>query len=163
MSTNMFLKLEGIEGEAEDALKSKEIEILSISQSFEQPVTPVKASTGHTLEKCKHEPMTVAKYIDKATPNILKTIWAGKTISKGIITCYRAHKDAEPVDYLVIEMEDIIVSTYSISGGEGDIAQEELGLSYGKITYKYTPMDKMTGDKQTQMPASADLITNVVS
>jgi type VI secretion system secreted protein Hcp len=162
MSTNMFLKLADITGESEDEKHSGEIEILGWGQSFEQPTTPIKASTGHTLEKCKHEPITITKYIDKATAALLKAIWAGKTIATGKITCYRAHKENAPVDFLVIEMTDVIITTYSISGAEGDIPQEELGLSYGKVKYAYKPMDKLTGDAKEPMPAEADLILNKV-
>ncbi len=164
MSTNMFLKLEKkIEGECADEKHAGWIEILSWSHSFEQPATNFRASTGSTLEKCKHELLTFQKYIDKATPEILKTIWSGKQLDTGEIHCYRSDGENVPVQYLKILMDDVIISSYSISGGEGDIPQEDIGLSYSKITYFYTPMDKLLGtpDSGGAIPASQDLITNI--
>ena len=162
MSTNMFLKLTDISGESEDEKHSGEIEILGWGQTFEQPTTPIKASTGHTLEKCKHEPMSITKYVDSATPHLLKAIWAGKTIAEGTLTCYRAHKENAPVDFIKIKMTDVIITTYGVTGAEGDIPQEEIALSYGKIDWNYKPMDKLTGDAKDPLPASADLILNKV-
>ena len=163
MSTNMFLKFKDIDGEAEDEKHAGWIEILSWGHSFEQPVTPYRPSTGSTLEKCKHELITVAKYIDKASAAILKAIWSGKQIDDATIECFRADGDNVPVKYLKILMTDVVISTFSISGGEGDIPQEELGLSYGEITYEYTPQDKLLGTPGSAMLAKHNLVKNVVS
>ncbi|MBI9082854.1 MAG: type VI secretion system tube protein Hcp [Desulfobacterales bacterium] len=163
MSTNMFLKLKGIDGEAEDEKHGKWIEILSWGHSFEQPVTPYRPSTGATVEKCKHELITTAKYLDSASAAILKAIWGGKLLDDAKIQCYRSDGNNVPILYLEIIMEDVIISTYSISGGEGDIPQEELGLSYGTISYSYKPMNKLTGAAGSPLLAKHNLVKNVVS
>lgn len=163
MSTNMFLQLKSIDGESEDEKHANWIEIIGWGHSFEQPASGFRTSSGSTLEKCKHELLTVTKYIDKASTAILKAVWSGKQLDDATVECFRADGDNVPVKYLKIFMEDVIISTFSISGGEGDIPQEELGLSYATIQYEYTPQDKALGTPGSAMTGKHNLVKNVVS
>lgn len=171
MSTNMFLKFEDssmgevLKGEADDESHAGWIEIVSWGHSFEQPVTNFRTSTGSTVEKCKHENITVTKYIDNSTPALLKSVWGGKQMTKAYITCYRSGAPdgtSQPIEYLQVVMEEVLVATYSISGSEGDMPQEELGLSYGTVQYIYHPKDKITGAKGDQKTAKVSLISNKI-
>ena len=162
MSTNMFLKIGDIKGESADEKHADWIEILSWGSSWEQPVTALKASTGASLEKCKHEPITIAKTMDIATPGILKAMWLGAVIPQATIECFRAAGENVPIKYLTIIMDDVMLNTYSIGGGEGDIPQEEIAMSCGVVTYEYIPMDKVTGKAGGMLGAKADLIKNLV-
>ncbi len=162
MATDMFLELTDIPGESEDFKHKDQIEILSWGTSYEQPASQAKTATGPSVERCKAEPVTIAKIMDKATPLLLKRIWSGKLIAKGTITCYRADEEGTPVLYLSIEMLNILVATYSLSGAEGDIPQEEVGLSPGQITFNYD-QQKKTGGKVGVNPASVNFITGVIS
>lgn len=162
MATDMFLKLTDIEGESADAKHAKEIEITSWSTSYEQPASPAKTATGPSIERCKPEPITVAKIMDCATPLLLKRIWSGKLIPAGTITCYRADEEGTPVKYLTIEMLHILVTTYSLSGAEGDLPQEELGLSCGQVQFNYDQQKKEGGAIGIK-PAQCNFITGVIS
>jgi type VI secretion system secreted protein Hcp len=172
MSTNMFLQFtdakmgaDPLKGEAADEKHAGWIEIVSWNHSFEQPPTNFRTSTGSTVEKCKHENMSVTKYIDTTTTTLLKCVWGGKQLDKAVIACYRADTadgTNVPVEYLNVEMADVVIANYSISGGEGDMPQEELGLAYGSITYKYTYKDKDTGAAGEPKVAKVSLIDNKV-
>ncbi len=140
MSTDIFLKLDGIVGESTDAKHAGWIELASWSTSWEQPIAMAKTATGPSVERCKHEPITVAKIMDKASIGILKHVWGGTVIKEGWITAWRARKDATPHNYLVIYMQSIIIATYSMGGGEGEMPQEELGLSCGYLKFQYKEM-----------------------
>ncbi|GBC62143.1 type VI secretion system tube protein Hcp [Desulfonema ishimotonii] len=161
MATNMYLKLEGIDGEATDVNHDKWIEILNWSHSFNQPTTPVRASSGSTVEMCNHADMSVTKYLDVATDALLSHIWSGKQIPTAIIECFRADGQNTPVKYLQIDMDKVIISNYSISGGQSDLPVENLSLSYGKVKYTYTEYGK-DGAAKGQKPVSHDLTTNEV-
>jgi len=167
MSTAMFLQFTDgnvtIIGDSTDEVHADTIEITAWGHSFEQPVSNFRSSSGATIEKCKHELLTVSKYIDKATPEILNAVWSGKQLDQAQIYCYRDGVQNIPIQYLQIDMYEVIISTYSISGGEGDIPAEELGLAYGKICYYFTGMDKVTGGVDSnaeRLPASWDLNFN---
>jgi len=172
MSTNMFLKFEDakmgkdmLTGEADDEKHAGWIEIVSWNHSFEQPATGFRTSTGSTVEKCKHENMAVTKYIDTTTPGMLKCVWGGKQLDKATIVCYRAGAPDgtnQPIEYLKVIMEEVVIATYGIGGAEGDMPQEELGLSYGKVQYVYHPKDKITGAKGEMKQAKVSLIDNKI-
>jgi type VI secretion system secreted protein Hcp len=163
MATNMFIKLGDIEGECEDANHVGWIEILSWGHSFTQPSTPVRASSGATVEKANHTDISFTKYLDKSTDAILSTCWTGKQLPTAVLECYRADGDANPVKYLQIDMEKVIVSNYGISGGSGDHPAENISLSYGKVTYTYLDQKKADAQAGAAKPVSHDLITNTVS
>lgn len=163
MSTNMFLMLDGIAGESDDEKHPNWCEITAWDHSFTQPVNPMRASSGQTVEKCAHELLNVTKYIDCATPAILKAVWGGLQMNEGYIVCYRSDGNNVPVLYLQIIMTDVVISSYSIGGGEGDLPQENIGLSYSKVQYEYNEVDKLLGTGTGVIVANHDLIKNVVS
>jgi type VI secretion system secreted protein Hcp len=164
MATNMFLKLGDIAGECEDANHVGWIEITSWSHGFSQPTTPVRASSGATVEKANHTDLTFTKYLDKATDAILSTCWTGKQLPTAVLELYRADGDKDPVKYLKIDMEKVIVSNYTIGhGGGGDHPSENISLSYGKVTYTYLDQKKLDAQAGAAQPVSHDLIKNTVS
>jgi type VI secretion system secreted protein Hcp len=118
MSTDMFLHLNEIKGESEDAKYPNDIEITGWSAGYEQPMSPAKTATGPTVERCVAEPISITKAVDAASNDILQAIWSGKVILSGFISCWRADADGtKPVEYLKIELDHIVVTTYVISGG----------------------------------------------
>jgi len=162
MATNMFLKLGEIVGESEDENHPKWIEILSMSHSFSQPTAAVRGSSGATTEKANHSDISITKYLDCATDAILSTCWTGEQLPKSEIEFFRSDGSATAVKYLKIDLENVIVSNYSISAGGGDIPMENISLAYGKVTYNYIPVTKETGDAAANQPVKADLIKSKV-
>jgi len=169
MATDMFLNLDKIDddthkilGESEDFKHPNEIEISGWSTSFEQPAAQAKTATGPSVERCKPEPIAVNKIMDKATPMLLKRIWSGQIIPEGLITCYRADEQGKPVLYLTITMKHILVTTYSLSGAEGDLPQEEVGLSCGYMQFDYNQQKKIGGAEGVS-PASVNWISGEIS
>lgn len=164
MAGNFFLKLGDIKGESADSSHTDEIQVLSWSHSFNQPTSPTRSSAGGgTVEQANHSDFSFTKYLDAATDDLLKACWSGKHIDKATVTGYRADGDNKPVEYLKIEMEKVVVSNYSVGGGTGDLPTETVSLSYGKVTYTYTPQKKNDGTGSGAEPVSADLIKQEVS
>jgi len=166
MATNIYLKIEGpdVKGESSDANHTGEIEILSWSHSFNQPTSPVRSTAGSgTIEKANHSDFNFAKYVDVSSTDILKQCWSGQHFQKMTFAQYRSAGVDAQVEYLTIELEDVVISNYSISGGGGDLPVESVSLAYGKCTYKYDPADAKTGAKAGNKPISHDLITGVIA
>ncbi|HAO22755.1 MAG TPA: type VI secretion system tube protein Hcp [Desulfobacteraceae bacterium] len=161
MATNMYLQLDGIKGESVDLNHKDWIEILSFSHGFTQPVTPVRASSGSTVERCNHSDISVSKYVDKATDAILKHIWSGKQISKAVLEFFRADGQNKPVKYIEVELANVVISNYNMSGGQGSLPMENISLSYGKVTYRYTQYDVL-GKAGGVQPVYHDLTKNEV-
>lgn len=164
--TNMYIKFTGpdIAGESTDAAHQDWIEVDSWEHQFDQPTAPTKSSVGGgTVERVNHHPFTFRKYIDSGTDDLLKMCWTGQHIDKAEFHAYRADGNTgEPIQYLKVEMEKVIVSDYNIQGANGDLPREVVELDYGKITYTYTPQEK-AGKSGSAEPVSHDLTTNEVA
>jgi type VI secretion system secreted protein Hcp len=164
----MYIKFEepGIEGGSTAEGHAGEIEVLSWNHGFNQPTSPVRSGAGAgTVEQANHQNFTFSKYIDSATDDLLKMCWTGQQIDKATFSCYRAdgNDSNAPVDYLVIEIEHIIVSNYSISGGPGDVPVENVSLDYGLIKYIYKPQKREDGTGGDKVEIQHNLETRVVA
>ncbi len=162
MATNMFVKFDGVTGECTDVNHKDWIEILSWSHGFSQPTSAVRASSGATVERANHSNLSITKYMDSATDDLLKICWSGKQVATVSVECFRSDGNNAPVLYLKIEMLGVIVSNYSLSGGGGDIPIENLSLSYKKVTYTYKSKKKEDGTADAQQPVYHDLSSNEV-
>ncbi len=164
MATNMYLEITGIKGESTDKTNKHKIEVMSWSHSFNQPQSAVRSTAGGgTVERANHSDFNFTKYMDIATPELLKNCWRGDHLDKAILTCYRDGGASGPVAYLKVTMEKVIISNVAISGGSGDIPVENISLSYGKVLYEYDPQDEKSGKKAGAKPASHDLTDNEIA
>ena len=166
MATNIYLKIETpeIKGESTDAGHAGQIEILSWSHGVSQPTSPVRSTAGSgTVERANHNDLSFQKYVDISSTDLLKHCWSGQHFGKMTITQYRSAGVDKDVEYLTVELEDVVISSYQIGAGSGDLPMENISLAYGKVTYKYDPADKKTGAKAGNKPVSHDLKTNVVA
>jgi len=159
MARNMFIRFEkpAIKGSSTVPGHEDEIEVLSWNHGFAQPASPTR-SGGGTVESATHQSLMFTKYLDHATDDLLKLCWGGKQIGKATLSCYRADgaHDGEPIEYLRIVMEHVIISNYSISGGPGDVPVENVSLDYGSVQYTYM-------DQRRESSASHDLKTKSVT
>jgi len=141
----MYIKFEqpAVEGTSTSSGHAGEIEITSWSHGFAQPTSPTRSTAGSgSVEQASHSNLTFTKYIDSATDDLLKSCWSGRQFGKVTITAYRpGGAGNEPVPYLQIEMQHVVVSNFSISGGSGDIPVENVSLDYGIVKYAYTPQN----------------------
>ena len=167
MSADMFIMLgTKIKGESEDDGHKEWCEVSGWSHSFEQLTSPLRDSSGSTIERCTHAPFTFTKKMDIATQGILTHIWSGKQISKVVFEAMRAQDESESIKYMTIEMQHVIITTYEVSGAEGDIPEENIGLTYGRISYSYISKKKKgASGKKESSPKFAihDLIANKVN
>jgi type VI secretion system secreted protein Hcp len=166
MAINTYIKMDSITGGCTAAGHEGEIEVLSWSHGFVQPTSPTRSSAGAgTVEQATHQNLTFTKYLDPATTAKLKCCWSGKQIATASLSCYRADgaTDNAPVKYLTIDMTDIIIANYSLSGGSGDIPVENVSLDYGTVTYTYVDQKHADGTADANLPATHNLETRSIS
>jgi len=167
MATNIYLKIEdpAIKGESTDAGHIGQIEILSWSHGVSQPTSPTRSTAGSgTVERANHQDLSIQKYVDISSTDLLKNCWSGKHFKKMTIAQFRSGGNQDQdVEFLTVELEDVVISSYHIGAGSGDLPMEGITLAYGKVTYKYDPADKKTGAKAGNKPVSHDLKTNKVA
>jgi type VI secretion system secreted protein Hcp len=136
MAVDMFLKLDGIKGEARDAKHKGEIDVLAWSWGGTQTAN-WHMGGGGGAGKVTVQNLSLTKYIDLASADLLLCLCNGKHISKGTLVVRKAGGD--PLDYLKVTMEDIIVTSVSTGGSGGnDRLTENVSLSFARVRYRYT-------------------------
>ena len=133
MAIDVYLQIDGIKGESMDDKHKDWIECKSVSWGVTQPKSAT-ASTGggHTAERAEMTEIKISKLADLATPILLQTCAAGKTIPKAKLEFMRADGNGERVKYFEIQLENVLIGEVKPTVGEGDFMKEELGLKFSK-------------------------------
>jgi type VI secretion system secreted protein Hcp len=136
MSVDMFLKLDGIKGEAQDGKYPDEIDVLSWSWGMSQSGTTHMGS-GSGAGKVSVQDISITKYIDKSSPVLAQHCSSGKHIAKGTLIVRKAGEN--PLEYITINLKDIIVSSVALGGtASDDRLHETIALNFREFDYKYT-------------------------
>lgn len=153
---SMFIKIDGVDGDSTVKGFEKQIEVNSFSFSSSQPTSPIRSNTSHTDGRPSLSLFNLTKGCDSATPPLLKKLWAGATIAKATFTACR-DEGAKLIAFMTVEMENVVVANYSVSGG-GGMPYENLALNYSKIIINYIPQNN-AGGTDGNLPVSYDLAT----
>ena len=157
MAVDIFLKLDGIEGEARDDKHQKEIDVLSWSWGMSQSGTAHMGS-GAGSGKVAVQDLHITKFIDKASPNLMKYCCNGKHITKGTLVVRKAGEN--PLEYLKLDLEEIIVTSVTTGGtGSEDRLTENVSLNFAKFTHIYTPQSA-SGAAEGKVEATWDIAKN---
>ena len=141
MAMDMTLKLLPIKGESVNDGHAEEIDVLAWSWGASNSGT-MHVSTGGGAGKANVQDISITKYIDKATCDLAKACISGKHIEEGILTIRKAGGD-KPVDYLIITLKDILVSSISTGGSGGeDRLTENVSLNFAEVKLEYKVQDK---------------------
>lgn len=145
MAVDIFLKLAGVTGEAQDHKHADEIDILAWSWGMSQ------SGTMHTLGgggsgKVSIQDLSVTKYVDKSSPVLMNYCSTGEQFKEGLLTVRKAG-GKEPLEYLKIKMTEVIVTSYTTGGsGNQDMLTETVALNFSEVDVEYQPQ-KQDGSK----------------
>ncbi len=145
MAVDIFLKLTGVTGEAQDHKHADEIDILAWSWGMSQ------SGTMHTLGgggsgKVSIQDLSVTKYVDKSSPVLMNYCSTGEQFKEGLLTVRKAG-GKEPLEYLKIKMTEVIVTSYTTGGsGNQDMLTETVALNFSEVDVEYQPQ-KQDGSK----------------
>lgn len=154
MAVDMVLKLEGIVGESAVADHNDEIDILSYAWGATQTGS-FDVGKGGGTGKVNIQDMSFIKFEDKATTELMKHCVRGIHIPTGKLTCRKAGD--KPLDYLVIDLKDILVSSVSHGGSsDSDRRSESFSINFREFEIKYTVQSK-TGAADTTTSFSHDI------
>jgi type VI secretion system secreted protein Hcp len=133
-AVDAFLKLDGIQGESTDAKHKNEI----VVESWSLGVAPRVSATGQqtTARPCVSD-IVITKHLDKSSPVLFMHAATGKHIPTGVIVVRKAGET--PMEYLVVTMQDVVITSISSASGGGDSPQESLSLNFQTISISYTP------------------------
>jgi len=134
MARDMFLKLDGVDGESKDSAHGGEIEISSISWGLAQTGVAGSGGGGGAGKVAVHD-ISVTKNIDKSSATLMLFCCNGKHIDNGLLTVRKAGEN--PLEYLKIKLEDILVSGVQHGGHDGDLLTENITLNFAKFQVEY--------------------------
>src|SRR5262249_20229592 len=112
-----------------------EIEILSWSWGVSNPGSLSPA--GRPAGKPSISDISFMHGLDKASPLLLKACATGQHFKEASITRRKAGKGQQ--EFLVIKMNDVIVTSVQESDGGGDIPTESVSLAFAKVDVEYRP------------------------
>ncbi len=135
MASDMFAKIGNIKGESLDVKHKDEIEVLSWSWGVTQSGS-VTHGAGGGAGKASFQDFSFTHHIDKASPLLLKSCATGAHIPEATITVRKAGK--APLDYLIIKMSDVIITSVAMSAAsEAPATAENVTLQAAKVDLEY--------------------------
>jgi len=138
-ATDYLLELDGIKGESADERHKDSIEILSFSWGASQD-----AATAGTAGKVSFQDFHFTTRVSKASPQLLVACATGKPIPKAKLFVRKSGTEQRQ-DYLVITLENVLVSSLKQSGpsapGTDTTPNEEVALYFDKATIDHTAED----------------------
>ena len=156
-AVDMFLKLNGIEGESQDSAHSKEIDVLAWSWGGSAAAT--LSGSVPTAGKAQNTDLAITKFVDKATPALMLRMVTGNVISDATLTVRT--NGTTPVEYIKIVLTDVLVTSLSTGGSDGDDRlSEEVTFFFGKVAFTYTPLDNGKGGVGSPITTTWDVVAN---
>ena len=157
MAVDMFMKIDTVEGEAQDTKHKKEIDVLSWSWGMSNAGS-AHAGGGAGAGKVNVQDLTFTKWVDKATPTLSLACCSGKHFKDATLVVRKAGE--KPVEYLKIKMDTVFISSISTGGSGGeDRLSENVTLNFSKVSLDYVPQDDK-GAPGTPIPMTWDIATN---
>src|SRR5262245_24956740 len=157
MAVDMFLELEGVKGESVDKVHKDKIDIMSWSWGIANSGT-FHHGSGGGAGKASFNDITITKFVDAASPNIMLFCANGKHFAKGKIIVRKAGEN--PLEYLTIEFEKVLVTSYQTGGGSGqERITENVSLNFAKVKTEYVTQTEK-GGKGTPQASSWHISAN---
>jgi type VI secretion system secreted protein Hcp len=157
MAVDIFMKIDDIKGESVDKTHAGEIQVLAWSWGITQSGT-THNGPGGGAGKANVQDLSFTKYVDAATPNLIKFACNGKHFKTALLTVRKAGE--HPLEYVKIKLSDIIISSISTGGSGGeDRLTEHCSLNFGSFEVAYTPQ-KADGTGGAAIPVKWNIQTN---
>ena len=146
MAVDMFLKLEGVDGESQDKAHGNEMDVLAWSWGMSQSGT-THIGGGSGAGKVSIQDVSVTKYVDAASADLMLACCNGKHFGEAILTVRKAGEN--PLEYIVITMTDLIVTSVSTGGSGGeDRLTENVTLNFAEVKFEYKQQAAKGGEEK---------------
>jgi type VI secretion system secreted protein Hcp len=157
MAVDAYLKIP-VKGESVAKDHEGEIDVLAWSWGMSQSGTTHRG-TGGGAGKVNVQDMSISKYVDAASPNLVLYCCNGKHFDEAVLTVRKAGET--PLDYLVITLTDVIITSVQSGGSSGgDLITENVPLNLAKFKMSYQPQDNKGGKKGGAIEAEYNIAEN---
>ncbi|MFS2222873.1 Hcp family type VI secretion system effector [Pantoea sp. B65] len=153
MSTDMYLKVEGVSGESKDSNHNGWTDITSFSWGATQ-----QGNTGGAVGKVNFSDLHITAPVDKSVTALIKYCATGKYVNKVELSLCRA--GGQQIEFLKITLQDVLVTTVDFSGATKD---DKLAVTYcfqaAKVRQQYWETTS-SGGKGAETSAGWDIKEN---
>ena len=130
----IYMKIEGIKGNVTAAGHEGWIELMSAQLGVQRRVNTTGQGANREASTPSVSEIVVTKDIDSASTDLFRmSLWGeGKKVTIDFVS------SGQTVPYLSIELENTLISNYSVSGHGGsghETPMESLSLNFTKISY----------------------------
>jgi type VI secretion system secreted protein Hcp len=133
------LKMDPVKGESRDKTHKDEMDVLAYSFGMSQSGT-THVGGGGGSGKVNVQDLSITKYIDKASCDLMLACCNGKHFDKAVLVVRKAGE--QPVEYLTMTMEEVLISAVSTGGSGGeDRLTENVTLNFAKFQIEYKEQD----------------------
>lgn len=163
MAIELWLKLEGIQGEGARSGFEKQIQLDSFDWAFHNSSSATAAGAGHGAGRVQATGISCSKRVDKSSPKLFSAITTGKHFKNAVLTALKAGGD-KAIDYMKIEFDTLFLVDLheSGAGGADDVPRENISFTFGKVTVTYNEQNA-DGTKGAATVASYDFQTGKAS
>ena len=140
MAVDMFIKIGSIKGESEDDKHKGEIDVLAWSWGASNSASSHMGG-GAGSGKANFQDISITKHIDKSSTVLHQRVRTLKHFPDATLTVRKAGE--KPLEYLILKLEDVAVSSVSTGGSGGeDRLTENVTLNFAKFNLIYTAQEK---------------------
>src|SRR6266540_6308863 len=148
MAVDMFLKIDGIDGESQVKGHEKEIEIESFSFGVTQFSNIGSATGGAGAGKVSLQDIHFSAPVNVASPKLFLACATGEHFKKAVLTCRKAGGD-QAIDFLKITFTDVLISGYALGShqldngfsalppSEGELPTDQFSLNFHKVEMNF--------------------------
>lgn len=152
----IYLKYEGIDGEATHENHKKWLDIGSFQFGVGRGIsTPSGSTANREASEPSVSEVVVTKLMDGSSPYLLTEAVTGAVGKK--VEIHLVSTGSPGNTYAEYTLTNALVSGYSLSSG-GDRPSESISINFTKVEYKHIPYDEKN-KAGTPVPVSYDLAT----
>src|SRR5690606_2212379 len=117
MAMDMFIKIGTLKGESTDKVHKGSIDVLAWSWGMSNSGS-AHMGGGMGAGKASIQDLSFTKYIDVSTPDLMLATCNGRHFDEAKLTVRKAGE--KPLEYLIITMTDLIITSVSTGGSGGE-------------------------------------------
>jgi type VI secretion system secreted protein Hcp len=154
-NVDLFLKIDGVQGESQDSKHKGEIELESFSWGDAQ----VSAQRdGGGAGRAAFKDFQFVMRVNKASPQLFLASASGQHLKMAVLTARRA--GGAGAEFLTFKFTDLLVSSYQTEGSaEQPFLVDQVAFNFGRIDVEYRPQ-KPDGTLDVPIKASWDVKSN---
>jgi type VI secretion system secreted protein Hcp len=157
----LFVKIDGIEGEATDSAHAKWILADSASLPVFRSIPGGAVDQQRTKGETSLGDITFTRQLDKSSPKLMEACALGK-FNKEVLVEFTTTTGGKTETYLKWKLENVVFTGYSVHGNStGEpLPSEQTSMNFTKITYTYTEFDNKTGSKKGNVETKYEMGAN---